>query len=87
MLYRIAQPVGPSAQKGLVVGFNADVIGGFRGFSIAHLVSTEVNPSVRASWAATLLDFESAVRSGHSGVLLFRKTRIAIGWASDRQTF
>ena len=34
---------------------------GFRGFSIAQLVSTEVNHSVRASRAATLLDFESAV--------------------------
>ena len=34
---------------------------GFRRFSIAHPVSTEVNHSVRASRAATILDFESAV--------------------------
>ena len=63
MLYRIAQPVGPSVRKkaSLSDSMLVSSVKGFRGFSIAQPVSTEVNHSVRASRAATLLDFESAV--------------------------
>ena len=50
MLYGIVQPAGPSARKSLVVGFNPTGVDG-------------VNQSMRASRAATLLDFGSAVHN------------------------